>query len=294
MNKNLIVSSADDKYSLLIEELFQSTLKLKNYDFAILDCGLDQTNKEKYKSRGVDIKIPNWEVTLPNYKIRNRNYLKAQFSRFYLHEYFPGYENYFWLDSDMWINCSETFEYYLKGVNEKGFAICPQIDRSSSRLLNIKWLLNFPYKINSINYKNISKSVSKEMGKKYAGHYTLNAGCFGYNKNYEGLSVIHKNLKEASKKGRIFGTDQVALALSAFEDKLDFEFLPSYCNWICEHSMPKFCESRQVFVEPYVPHHNIALIHLAGLDNDRQNRGILHEIITLSGNKIKKSLRYPS
>ena len=294
MNKNLIVSSADDKYSLLIEELFQSTLKLKNYDFAILDCGLDQTHKEKYKARGVDLKIPNWEFLLPNYKIRNRNYLKAQFSRFYLHEYFPGYENYFWLDSDTWINCPETFEYYLKGVNEKGFAICPQIDRSSPRLLNIKWLLNFPYKINSINYKNISKSISKEIGKKYAGHYTLNSGCFGYSKNYDGLSVIHKNLKEASKKGRIFGTDQVALALSAFEDKLDFEFLPAYCNWICEHSKPKFCESREVFVEPYVPHHNIALIHLAGLDNDRQNRDVLHEIITLSGNKIKKSLRYPS
>ena len=294
MNKNLIVSSADDKYSLLIEELFQSTLKLKNYDFAILDCGLDQTNKEKYKSRGIDIKIPNWEVSLPNYKIRNRNYLKAQFSRFYLHEYFPGYDNYFWLDSDTWINCHETFEYYLKGVNEKGFAICPQIDRSSPRLLNIKWLLNFPYKINSINFKNISKSISKEMGKKYAGHYTLNAGCFGYSKNYDGLSVIHKNLKEASKKGRIFGTDQVALALSAFEDKLDFEFLPSYCNWICEHSMPKFCELREIFVEPYVPNHNIALIHLAGLDIDRQNRNVLHEIVTLSGNKIKKSLRYPS
>ena len=294
MNKNLIVSSADDKYSLLIEELFQSTLKLKNYDFAILDCGLDQTHKEKYKVRGVDIKIPNWEVSLPNYKIRNRDYLKAQFSRFYLHEYFPGYENYFWLDSDTWINCPETFEYYLNGVNEKGFAICPQIDRSSPRLLNIKWLLNFPYKINSINYKNISKSISKEIGKKYDGHYTLNAGCFGYSKNYDGLSVIHKNLKEASKKGRIFGTDQVALALSAFEDKLDFEYLPSYCNWICEHSMPKFCESREVFVEPYVPHHNIALIHLAGLDNDRQNRDVLHEIVTLSGNKIKKSLRYSS
>jgi len=88
--------------------------------------------------------------------VQERNWSR-QFSRFYLHEYFPGYENYFWLDSDTWINCPETFEYYLKGVNEKGFAICPQIDRSSPRLLNIKWLLNFPYKINSINYKNISK-----------------------------------------------------------------------------------------------------------------------------------------
>jgi len=292
MIKNLIVSSADDKYSNLLEELYQSSLKLDNYDFAILDCGLKQSVLEKYKNRGIDVKIPNWEVTLPAYKIRNRNYLKAQFSRFYLHQYFPGYENYFWLDSDTWINCPETFQFYLHGVNEKGFAICPQVDRSSPRLLNIKWFLNFPTKINSTNFKNISKSISKEKGKKYAGHYTLNAGCFGYSKNFDGLSIIHKNLREAGNKGRIFGSDQVALALSAFEDNLEFEFLPSYCNWICEHHMPKFCESKRVFVEPYVPHHNIALIHLAGLDAERQNKNIKHEIITLKGNKIKKSLRY--
>jgi len=34
------------------------------------------------------------------------------------------------------------------------------------------------------------------------------------------------------------------------------------------------------------------LMHLAGLDAERQNKNINHEIITLSGNKIKKSLRY--
>ena len=113
MNKNLIVSSADNKYSLLIEELYQSTLKVKNYDFAILDCGLEQNIIEKFKNRGIYVKIPNWEVSLPNYKIRGRTYLKAQFSRFYLHDYFPGYENYFWLDSDTWINCPETFQHYL-------------------------------------------------------------------------------------------------------------------------------------------------------------------------------------
>ena len=45
--------------------------------------------------------------------------------------------------------------------------------------------------------------------------------------------------------------------------------------------MPKYCESREVFVEPYVPHQNIALIHLAGLDAERQNNDIKHEIKTL-------------
>ncbi len=42
MNKNLIVSSADHKYSHLIEELYQSTLKLKNYDFAIWVVDLNE------------------------------------------------------------------------------------------------------------------------------------------------------------------------------------------------------------------------------------------------------------
>ena len=271
--------------------MYQSTLKLKNYDFAILDCGLEQNIIEKYENRGIEVKIPKWEVSVPNYKIRNRNYLKAQFSRFYLHEYFPGYENYFWLDSDTWINCPETFQHYLKGVNEKGFAICPQIDRASSKLLNIKWFLNFPLKINSINYKNISKSISKKWVRNMLViiHLTLDVlDIVKIMKDY----LSYKKILEASKKGRIFGSDQVALALITFEDNLEFEFLPSYCNWICEHHMPKYCESREVFVEPYVPHHNIALIHLAGLDAERQNNDIMHEIKTLSGKKIKKSLRY--
>ena len=79
-----------------------------------------------------------------------------------------------------------------------------------------------------------------------------------------------------------------------FEDGVEFELLPLYCNWLCEHHLPKYSEVKKLFVEPYVPHHNIALMHLAGLDKDRQNRDIFHEIVTLSGNKIKKSLRYPA
>ena len=40
---------------------------------------------------------------------------------------------------------------------------------------------------------NISKSISKDLAKKYAGHYTLNAGCFVYNKKFDGETI--KKLK---------------------------------------------------------------------------------------------------
>ena len=130
------------------------------------------------------------------------------------------------------------------------------------------------------------------MAKKYAGHYTLNAGCFSYNSKFDGLKIIKKNLSIASKKGRIFGSDQVALALTMFEDKVPFELLPSYCNWICEHTLPKFCNSKNLFVEPYIPNHNIGVMHLAGLDEDRSSKEVIHQIKTLDNKIIDKTLRY--
>ena len=82
-------------------------------------------------------------------------------------------------------------------------------------------------------------------------------------------------IKIAAKKGRIFGTDQVALALSVYEDKIPIQFLPSYCNWMCEFHLPVFDEKNNIFVEPYLPHHPLGLVHLAGLDNIRSDKNIL-------------------
>ena len=291
MTKNLIVSTADKNYEHLLLELYESQSTLENYDFAVFDCGISEKCKNFLAEKNIQFVKPKWEVELPSLKIRGRDYLKSSFSKFYMQEYFPGYENYIWLDSDTWINCEKTFGLYELGAEKKGFAVCPQVDRASPSLLNIKWLFNFPIKINSINFKNISRSGSKKLGKKYAGFYTLNGGCFSYNSKYVDIKIIRKNLVNFSKKGRIFGTDQVALALSMFEDRLEFELLPSYCNWICEHHMPIYCEEKNKFLEPYLPHNNIAVIHLAGLENERQ-KNILHEILTLKGQKIKKSLRY--
>lgn len=292
MTKNLIVSTADKNYEHLLIELYHSQTNLENYDFAVFDCGMSDECKDFLRKKNVQLVNPEWEVKLPSIKIRGREYLKSSFSKFYMQEYFPGYENYVWLDSDTWVNCKNTFSLYELGAEKKGFAICPQVDRASPSLLSIKWFFNFPLKINSINYKNISRSVSKNLAKKYAGFYTLNGGCFSYNSKFSDIKIIRNNLINSSKKGRIFGTDQVALALSMFEDQLEFELLPSFCNWICEHRLPVYCEDKKKFVEPYLPNNNIAVIHLAGLDNERKNSNVLHEISTLRGHKIRKSLRY--
>ena len=42
MNKTLIVSSADSKYSQLLIELYKSVEGINGFDFAVLDCGLSE------------------------------------------------------------------------------------------------------------------------------------------------------------------------------------------------------------------------------------------------------------
>ena len=291
----IIVSSADSKYFFLLKELFLSLDKsgvLSDYQFSILDTGLTEEQKVFFLDNSVIIKEAIWNTPVPNFKILGRDNLKTQVARAYLPNYFEDYKLYIWLDADMWLNDIKSFNLYEKGAFNNKLTIVPQSDRAYVKNANVEWLFGFPKKIKTINYKNISKSISKSLGRKYAFHSTLNAGAFAINDNVNIWKCFQKNIKLAAKKGRIFGTDQVALALSIYEDGLPSEFLPAYCNWMCEFNMPKFDNNKSQFVEPYIPNHPIALVHLAGLDNIRKDKSILSNVKTIDGLQIKKSLRY--
>ena len=291
----IIVSSADNKYFFLLKELFLSLDKLgilSEYQFAILDTGLTEEQKIYFLDNSVLIKGAVWNTPVPKYKILGRDNLKTQVARAYLPDYFENYKLYIWLDADMWLNDLDSFSFYEKGALNNKLTIVPQSDRAYIKNANVEWFFGFPKKVKTINYKNIGKSISKSLGRKYAFHSTLNAGAFSINNNDNIWECFQKNIKLAARKGRIFGTDQVALALSVYEDGIPTEFLPSYCNWMCEFNMPKFDSEKNQFVEPYLPNHPIALVHLAGLDAIRQDKNILSDIETLDGDHIKRSLRY--
>ena len=293
--EKLIVSSCDSKYFHLLKELFLSIKKtnlFNEYDFAVLDTGMDLNQLNYLKDNKVIIAKARWDVKVPQYKILGRNHLKTQTARAFLPDYFPNFKIYIWLDADLWLNDEDSFLLYEKGAFKNSLAITPQVDRAYYKLASVEWFFNFPKRIKTINYKNIGKSVSKKLAKKYAFHATLNAGAFAIKSNSLIWDVFQKNVKLASKKGRIFGTDQVALALSVYEDKIPTEFLPSYCNWMCEFNLPFFDENKKIFIEPYLPHNPIALIHLAGLDKIRSNKDMLSSIKTLNGNVIQRSLRF--
>ena len=187
MKKNkIIVSSADSKYFFLLKELLSSFNKsgiLSEYQFGILDTGLKEEQKIYLQDNSVIIKEAIWNTPVPKFKILGRDNLKTQVARAYLPDYFENYQLYIWLDADMWLNDINSFFLYEKGALNNKLTIVPQSDRAYVKNANVEWFFGFPKKIKTINYKNISKSISRSLGRKYAFHSTLNAGSFAINNN---------------------------------------------------------------------------------------------------------------
>ena len=124
-----------------------------------------------------------------------------------------------------------------------------------------------------------------------------NIGVFSLEKDSICWKVWQKNLKKTLSKGKIFGSEGLAINISVYIDNVAVEFLPLNCNWIASNLLPKYNNDKKVFVEPNLPNYQIGIMHLAAgiwVDNTdmRVNKNLKIEIETLSGEKLLKSLRY--
>ena len=105
MKKNVIVSLADSNYYPLLDELVDSIKRFKESEsvaICILDAGLTDDQKQKLQIKVDEIKSAEWDIEVPGYKVRGKEWLKSQVSRAFLPKYFPNYEKYLWIDCDAW------------------------------------------------------------------------------------------------------------------------------------------------------------------------------------------------
>ena len=297
MKKNVIISLADSNYFELLNELIDSIKRFeesKNIAICILNAGLKNNEVESLSKKVDEIKDANWDIEVPKYKIGQKEWLKSQVSRAFIPNYFPGYEKYLWIDADAWVNSWEAIELYFKGCNNNKLAIATSADRSYGRVLRAEWFLKSLATIKSQNYKHAKSSgFSEKIARKVALMPHLNIGVFSLEKNAPHWQVWQKNLKQALSKGKIWGSEQIAMNITIYVDELPVEILPAYCNWTLINKL-KYDQIKNTLVEYYLPHHKIGIVHLAGKNNDhiRYNKEYLSEIETLDGKNIKKKLRF--
>jgi len=303
MKKNVIVSLADANYFPLLEELVDSIKRFKESSdtaICILDAGLDQNQKEKLSKKVDEIKSAEWDIEVPEFKVKGKEWLKSQVSRAFLPKYFPNYEKYLWIDCDAWVNDWDCVNLYFKACDNGKLGITQTIGPGYKITSKVNWLFGKLALIKSQNFKHAVKSkIGYDKARKLAFAPHINIGVFSLEKNSRGWSSWQNNLSQTLKSGNIFGSEGLAINMSVYIDDLETEFLPLNCNWITSNLLPKYDTQKQTFVEPYLPNHKIGIMHLAaGIWKDgkdmRIDKSIEIELETLENKKLIKSLRFSS
>jgi lipopolysaccharide biosynthesis glycosyltransferase len=297
MKKNVIISLADSNYFELLEELVDSIKSFKeskNTAICILDAGLSNEQKNILSTKVDQIKSADWDIEVPGYKVKGKEWLKSQVSRAFLPKYFPNYEKYLWIDADAWVNSWEAVDLFLRGCENNKLSIATSADRAYGRVLRAEWVFGGFARIKSQNYKHAKSSgFSEKIARQVALKPHLNIGVFALELNAPHWSVWQKNLKHALNSGKIWGSEQIAMNITIYNDELDVEILPAYCNWTLIEAL-KFDKERNTLVEPYLPNHKIGIVHFAGKNNDqiRKNKNYISKIKTIDGDLIDIKLRY--
>jgi len=301
MKKNVIVSLADSNYFELLNELvdsIKSFKKSKDIAICILDAGLSEQQKNILSKKVDEIKSAEWDIDVPAFKVKGREWLKSQVSRAFLPKYFPSYEKYLWIDCDAWVNDWNSVELYFKACENGKLGITQTLGPGYKIMSKVNWLFGKVAIIKSQNFKHAIKSkigVNKARKLAFAPH--INIGVFSLEKSSPGWVSWQNNLEKTLKSGNIFGSEGLAINMSVYIDELETEFLPLNCNWIASNLLPKFDEIKNTFVEPYLPNYEIGIMHLAAgiWDSDKDMR--LHKevkinIKTIQQKVLSKSLRF--
>ena len=285
MKNKAIVSLADSNYFELLNELIESIKRFeqsKNVSICVLDSGLTKEQHNELSKKVDEIKKAEWDIEVPNYKVKGKEWLKSQVSRAYLPNYFPNYEKYLWIDCDAWVNDWNSIDLYFKACNDGKLGITQTMGPGYRVMSKVKWIYGKLAIIKSQNFKHaIASKININNARKLAFAPHINIGTFSLEKNSKCWEIWQKNLRKTLSAGNIFGSEGLAINISVYIDEVNTEFLPLNCNWIASNLLPKYDEKNQTFVEPFLPNNKIGIMHLAaGIWKDNKDM------------RLNKSLRF--
>jgi len=292
----IVITGGDARYEPLIRELVASIRALKpaveDCPIGVIDAGLTDEQTARLRAEGVQVVTPPWPVDLPDRRLRGRTYLKANLAKLHLPSYFPDYETVIWIDADAWIQDFAAIELLHRGAAKGRFAIVAQFGRYTETELRLNWLFGPFARVRSIHYKNASRAgLSGAQCRELAARPTLNAGAYALRADAPHWASFQAWQTRILKKGRVFTSDQLAMACAVYLDGHPVELLPEWCNY---YGPWRFDPERNELVEFYLPHRRLGVVHMAGEDKMRADPSVLRPVLDTDDREHMLSLRYPA
>jgi len=264
----------------------------RDIHISLYDLGLTGEQKAWLKDYVNNIVAPEWEFGLSAGAGMSVPF-KGILAKPYLPKYFPGYDIYMHLDADAWVQDWFAVDLYLTGAAKTALAITPEIHRAYTA----------NYAASREFHAFIVDLYAKTWGDEYAAQYShypiLNAGVFAMPKDSPIWGLWQDNIRTSLSRSHHHCIEQAALNLAVFmyPDRFQYDapirrniqYLPATCNWLCHQSLPLFDQTRDAFVEPFLPHEKLGIIHRSSDDfKDKKSA----DIGILDGQTINRNLKY--
>ena len=296
MGKKITIASASSaEYFHFLQGMVLSVRdkpQSKDIHISLYDLGLTAEQLSWLGDYVDNIVKPEWEYGLTA-KDGMRDPFRAILAKPLLPKYFPGYDVYLHLDADAWVQDWTAIENYLKATETSALAITPEIHRAYTANYTAS------HEFRDFIVELYRGTWGDSYVKKYSYYPILNAGVFAMPKESPIWGYWAENIKVSLAKSHHHCIEQAALNLAVFEhpdqfhfaepDKKNIEFLPATCNWLCHQSLPLYDKASDRFVEPYLPHAPLGVIHRASDDfKDKKSA----PIYTTDGGTIVCNLKY--
>lgn len=293
-----LVSGCDANYYPLLREWLHSVRRFPDgaaVAICILDAGLTEAQRAELAALDTEIRAPEWPSPGVARRAAGRDYLKACVCRPFLPTIFPGYDIYMWMDADTWVQDWRAVRTFLDGARAypDRMIVSGAGDRAYRRQARIKWLWRWPRKITSFYFSNARRPYGFATAKLLLARYILSAGGFALAAEAPHWARWQALARVAMEKGKIFTAEQVSLGVLLHVENYAHEILPAYMHWLCGQTPLVWDRVNERFVEPYLPHEPIGIMHMAGVDDMRADRAVKRPYRTLDGATVYLNYRYP-
>jgi len=286
--KTIAITGGDANYFDLLRDCvgsLRATEEGRAMTLGILDCGLTAEQRDWFAGQGAIFVTPDWDFDFPA-RAQLKDGYKALTARPFLPRYFPGFDLYFWIDADCWVQQGDAIALFLRAARTGALAAAPEIHRSM-RHYRHGWT-----EFSTINGAAYAKAFGKETAERLIRYPLINAGVFALRADaphWQGWA----DLLGASLQRSADMTDQIALNVLVYDHGFACEPLPSRCNWPVHHATPAWDAERGLFVEPAMPYDALGILHLTIYTKRLETLDVRELGGARAGEVRPRSLRWP-
>lgn len=288
MGKVAIITGADEKYFNILWSFLRSIKffeETRNIDCYAINAGLNDRQKKKLDEIQVPAVEIGWGFSFIEGDLAKSlpQRVKCLTARPFLPDLFPGYDHYFWMDADTWIQSGKALTPFVAAADTADIAIVPELHHLNDYLYDADSLPRTRHRhIYGLVY-------GPEAGHRLSMLPVHNAGVFAARADSPLWGLWRDEMGKAIVRSQILNCDQAALNQLLYSRALTAARLPPEYNWVCSAIPPSWDRDRGAFVSPGPLPRRIQVMHITGAALLQE----LHDIPCHQGGIVSRSLLCP-